>query len=507
METFWNIFFWLIPIWLFVFIPFAAFYYEADDLGHLPASVTGIDPSSPKYSKPRSRLSQALCNLSILLVIVTIVFFLCYWFLGYSNVSVRTYTGGTFVENARPAGVIFESFPQYNENGTVQRFSINQLADIQANDALLLQFVKKNNTIDSMQYRVDVSTFFGGFMAFIGWFLFALFGGIGLASLPISNILAFTRRPQMLTPEELADAKLSIQTRVNEMVEIGEQLKREREDKSKTVIQRGILASFFPTLYHQRSSTIREFKAAVYLLEQDVKDFTAYQTTSEKYNPLHPYISLLMGFISSIFSISWFLQTVLYTLPNPPVTEFLIYLFEWFDSWFPLFATLSLAITTLYLLLCAIQGCFIFGMRFLCLSFYPMKVGKTYMNSFLFNMALVLFSSLPVVQFTVVSFRSYARYATITQIFVLQIDNLEFFSYFFDNNVFVYILLVISMLTGIYLLCKRQGSEGAEVRDRLKARARGVSNNTPQNESQATAVGVGSRDETFDDEYDDESHE
>ena len=47
MGLFWNIFFWLIPIWTFILIPFATFYYEADD-GMLMAG-TSVSPNSSLY--------------------------------------------------------------------------------------------------------------------------------------------------------------------------------------------------------------------------------------------------------------------------------------------------------------------------------------------------------------------------------------------------------------------------------------------------------------------------
>jgi LMBR1 domain-containing protein 1 len=499
MDLFWDIFFWLIPIWIFVLIPFATFYYEADDFVP-PHSVTG-DSAASAPAKPRSRLSQTLCNVSVLMLFVALLFFVAYWFLSYSFVNIQSYSAGTLLEDARPAGVFFQTLPKKDEYGEVLKFTISEISHIQPNDALLLKFVEKKKGMEQISYRVEVSNFFGGFMTFIGWFFFALFGGIGLAALPTLNILAFTRRPRLWTPAELEEAKVSIQDRVNEMVEIGEQIKREREEKSKTSANQGIFASLFPTFFHKRSSTLREFKAAVHLLEEDVRDFAAYQVTSEKYNPLYPFLFLLIGLVSSAFSVCWILQCILYTLPDPPVTMFLNNLFEWFDNWFPLFGTLSVAFFTLYLLLCAIQGCFIFGMRFLCLSFYPMKVGKTYMSSFLFNMGLILFTSLPVVQFAVISFEDYAQNSTIRQIFSVQIKNLHFFVYFFENNVFIYAFLVIAFFTWIYMLCKRHGVEGAELRDRLKSRARGTQSGS---QGQTTSSSTGETgEETFHDEIDD----
>mmetsp|Transcript_15185 Transcript_15185/g.25215 ORF Transcript_15185/g.25215 Transcript_15185/m.25215 type:complete len:600 (-) Transcript_15185:645-2444(-) len=485
MKLFWDIFFFLIPIWIFVLIPFSTFYYEAEDTVPPPAAAAAVAPlvsptagevagKAPIIKMPRSRLSQALCNLTVLLVVVVLLLFLAFWFLSESRIPVRTYEAGT-IHSARAAGVILETLPRRSEDtGEVLPFSPTlEFSNMQPNDAILARLVQRNGDLDHVSYQVEVATFYASLMAFVGWWFFALFGGIGLAALPLHGILTYVNRPVKMTPEELDDAKQSLQDRVNEMVDIGEQLKREREDKSKSVnTKSGLLATLFPSLFQKRSGTLREFKAAVHLLEQDVQDFAAYQTSSEKYNPLYPYVALLMGSVSTIFSVCWILQTVLYTLPKEPVTLFLNNLFEWFDGWFPLFGTLSVALFTVYLLLCAIQGCFIFGLRFLCLSFYPMKVGETYMSSFLFNMCLVLLCALPVVQFAVISFDDYAKYATIRQIFVVQVEYLDFFSLFYVNLVFVYSILIISLLTTVYMLyMKRKGDDGTELRNRLKSRA------------------------------------
>jgi LMBR1 domain-containing protein 1 len=524
MELFWDIFFFLIPIWIFVLIPFSTFYYEADDAVPLPAAAAAAAPPvSPigvdgeqvvKEKKPRSRLSQALCNLAVLLVFVVLFFFLSYWFLSESRIPIRSYEAGTMA-SARAAGVIYTTPPRKDEStGHVLPFSPTlQLASMQPNDAILSRLVQQEKDLDHVSYQVEVSTFYAGLMAFVGWFFFALFGGIGLAALPLHGILTFVRRPRKMTPEEMEDAKISLQDRVNEMVDIGEQLKREREDKSKSENNKGgVLATLFPTLFQKRSGTLREFKAAVHLLEQDVEDFTAYQTSNEKYNPLYPYLALLMGIISSIFSGCWILHTVLYTLPKEPVVGFLNNLFEWFDTWFPLFGTLSVALFTMYLLLCAIQGCFVFGLRFLCLSFYPMKVGQTYMSSFLFNMGLVLLSALPVVQFAVISFDDYAKYSTIRQIFVVQIEYLDLFSFFYENLVFIYSILIIALMTGIYMVYKnRKGDEGTELRNRLKSRATAARGTTGNPATTATSSMGETGEETFDDEpasdYEDDEEE
>mmetsp|Transcript_1039 Transcript_1039/g.1695 ORF Transcript_1039/g.1695 Transcript_1039/m.1695 type:complete len:103 (+) Transcript_1039:1569-1877(+) len=102
-----------------------------------------------------------------------------------------------------------------------------------------------------------------------------------------------------------------------------------------------------------------------------------------------------------------------------------------------------------------------------------MVVGKTYMSSFMFNLALVLLCSLPVVQFCTDAFADYARFSTVRQLFGIQIENLKFFSFFWINNIFVYALCAIMVLTALFLWCKPRdrSTDGGALRDRLKSRA------------------------------------
>jgi len=75
------------------------------------------------------------------------------------------------------------------------------------------------------------------------------------------------------------------------------------------------------------------------------------------------------------------------------------------------------------------KGCFKCGVRFFFVSLHPMKVNATYMNSFLFNLGLVLLCSLPIVQFCTIAFSYYARFTNVNQIFGVQIKYLKFFQY------------------------------------------------------------------------------
>lgn len=481
MTALWDAVFWLVPIWTFLLIPFMTFYYEADD-GTLMAG-TAYAPNVVK----KSRVCQALCYELFVIVIVGLIFGILYATISYSHIPVQEFVGngasGQGIGQITASdttllrtliGSVNTTFP----NGTIiyNDFETSQLDSMDTMDEEWLRFVEKLPNLDTITLRVAVSVFYGGLMAWIGWFLFALFGGIGMAALPLDLILTFVRRPRHLDAVEFAEVQLSLRERVNELVDIGELIKIERQEKE----QAGMTSNFGTwSLDRDTRKAAKDerqallgFKQAVYLLEQDVEDFQAVATNYENYNPLIPYAALLFGICAIIISFFWFIHIIVYVFPVPPLTPFLNRYFQWFDGWFPLFGVLSVALFTVYLLLCALKGCFKFGIRFLFFQIHPMKVGKTYMSSFMFNIGLVLLCAMPVVQFCQDAFADYAAYADIRQLFGVQVQNLVFFGIFWKNNIFVYAFMVFTVLTILYLICKPkdQSANPEALRDRLRSR-------------------------------------
>jgi LMBR1 domain-containing protein 1 len=466
MELFWNIFFWLIPLWVFVLIPFSTFYYEADD-GMLMAG-TSVAPNPVRKSK----LYQALCWQMVVFVFVFILFLVTYLLWSETEIPVQEYTGVDLATAATLGsefrGTFHQNEPRENvTDGTLLPFSTSQLLGMDANDALYV-----SETVDNgeqvITLQVSVSTFYGGLMAWIGWFFFALFGGIGMAALPLDLYLTYKNRPRHMDAAEFAEAQLSLRERVNELVDIGEIIKVEKDANPMAVGFRSV----FDSEARKDRGALLEFKAAVFLLEKDVEDFQACTSQYDKYNPLTPYVAILLSFCSGIISFFWVIHIIVYVLPNQPLAPFLNNYFEWFDNWFPLFGVLSVALFTMYLLFCAVKGCFKFGLRVMCITLHPMKVGKTYMSSFMFNIGLILLCALPVVQFASTAFADYARFSTIRQIFGVQIENLKFFGWWWTNNVFVYVFLALVCMSTVYLLCKPKdtASSAVDLRDRLRSR-------------------------------------
>jgi len=463
MSLFWDIMYILVLVWLIVLIPFSTFYYEADDGLLLPSNA-----------KPNNRAIEAIKWQLAVLIVSALVFCLTYFFLNESSIPVREYIGPKL-----DTAVQYYVVPEIDSNGTYVPFSSNQFTNITQLDVPTSVKTVRSPQLNTIAIDVSPMTFVTALLAFLGWILFSVFGGIGMAALPLDLILNFTHRPRHMGPVEMADASNSIKKRVNELVDIGEMIKIERaEHGGEGETKKGFLcfgggggSRLSRKERKEQTKTLREFKQAVFLLERDVEDFKACTTSYNEYNPLWPYASLFFGILSFVLSIFWVLQICLYVIPNPPIHPLLNDYFRWFDGWFPLFGTLSVAAFSFYLLICALKGCFKFGLRFFFFTIHPMVPNKTYMSSFLFNIALILLCSIPVVQFSTEAFADYARNTTAYQVYGTQIRYMKFFSFFFKNYVFVYVFLGFFSITCIYLAVKPRdkATDATILRDRLKA--------------------------------------
>jgi len=451
MALFWNIFFWAIPIFIFFLIPFMTFFYEADDGMLMAGTSVGANPTS--------RIGVAVKYELGVLFVFGVIFAVCYILLSEAAIPVANYTGSV-------------SVTPINVQGGGGAFEKSMLGNMTDDDKAYFRSVKFDET--KIEVPVGPGTFFAAFMAFFGWFFFAIFGGIGLAALPLDLILTFVRRPRHMDAVEFAEVQVNIRERVNDLVDVGELLKIEREENNtrRGGAQRGFFSRLSKAAQEERK-TFLEFKKAVYLLEGDIEHFNNSSSHFKNNNPLVPYFALAFGILSIIISLLWILQIVINVLPVYPWHPFLNDYLRWFEGWFPPFGVIFAAIFSMYLLLCALKGCFKFGLRFVFIELHPMKLGKTYMSSFMFNIALVLLCALPVVQFTTTAFSDYARFTTIYQVMGIQVKYMKFFNFFWEKDVFVYALLIMAGLTSIYLFCwkkKDESKSSIALRDRIRAR-------------------------------------
>jgi LMBR1 domain-containing protein 1 len=115
------------------------------------------------------------------------------------------------------------------------------------------------------------------------------------------------------------------------------------------------------------------------------------------------------------------------------------------------------AILVIYLLICCLKGQVKFGLRiFIFFRVHPMKKDATPMNSYLFNVLMMLICSVAITTFCANAFSVYVRLSEIFTIFNVQVRYLEFFRYFYTNNVFEIMLLCWSVISLIFLLFKNR---------------------------------------------------
>jgi hypothetical protein len=146
---------------------------------------------------------------------------------------------------------------------------------------------------------------------------------------------------------------------------------------------------------------------------------------------------------------------------------------------FPLFGVCAFAFYGLYLLLAAIKGNFRLGLRLAFWKIFPMEIGKTKMSAFLANSWIILLCSVPSVQFCVDAFPLYARETQVDStpcpalpcpppvpcsrlwraalravLFGAQVQHMRGLKYFWENNVFVFAMLCIVLVTSVYLVAR-----------------------------------------------------
>ena len=83
------------------------------------------------------------------------------------------------------------------------------------------------------------------------------------------------------------------------------------------------------------------------------------------------------------------------------------------------------------------------------------------MNSFLFNISLILLGSMAITQFVTDCLSDYVAFTDVDTLFNTLIKNLKFFKYFYRNHVFQYIFFAVFVLSLFYMiwqLCKTKES-------------------------------------------------
>jgi LMBR1 domain-containing protein 1 len=303
----------------------------------------------------------------------------------------------------------------------------------------------------SIELKVNIIIYSVAVLTFVSWIIFCLFGGIGLSSVPMDFFISFCNRPKNISSEEINERKKNLLKEIEEIKLLG--------DEVDELEKAGVQKKFFFTSSKRKYNRIKnEFVSRFALAQKELEI-----VNKDKINDLAVvfyYLLIPLGILTSILTILWIIQFIcsyFYILkdgrPGYPFLSYLLIFFQDHDVSFLSFAIFSLL--TLYLLFCVIKGNFKFGVRILCCwSVHPMKKGKTYMNSFLFNISLILLGSMAITQFVSDCLSDYVAFTDVDALFNSIIKNLRFFKYFYRYHIFQYILFVVFVLSLIYLICR-----------------------------------------------------
>ena len=116
-------------------------------------------------------------------------------------------------------------------------------------------------------------------------------------------------------------------------------------------------------------------------------------------------------------------------------------------------ATFLYSYFILYLIWAVVKGNVKFGIRIpLIIRFYPMKPNETWLNTFLFNIIMLLIASTGVTQLATGCFPTYTRNTAIYNMYGLQVNYMRFYRYLYQYKVFGIAFVAWAGVTLIYLL-------------------------------------------------------
>ncbi|KAJ3007426.1 UNVERIFIED_CONTAM: hypothetical protein HDU68_003512, partial [Siphonaria sp. JEL0065] len=231
-----------------------------------------------------------------------------------------------------------------------------------------------------------------------------------------------------------AERKKAIGQQSELLIEVGKQLQEDLKQAA-----RG--GSRMNRRFRQLRVKENEFRKDTLILEFHYRRLEA-SYKQQGGNILMQYLGFIGGCCSAVISVCWLLHICLFLMPTlfggAPYSLFLNDFFSGVSP-IPFIGTAFYALFSFYLLLCVIKGNSKLGMRIVFITIHPLRLGETMMNSLLFNVGVILVSSLAVSQFCALAFSRYAKYTASGYLFGVQVQKLK-------NMQYVYVAFVCAFL-------------------------------------------------------------
>jgi len=410
-----------------VVIPWAIFYYE--NFNEIEVDSKGEISVKQRVCDCRAART-ATCFTFVAVAVVLILLFMMWAYAGVMEIPVDSYSG--HLKNYGTDGVMAAANNCPSQGTDANGNAYNSYECFADKQTLRLQTT----------FAVYVIAFF----SFFGWFILIVFGGIGFFGLPFGLINSWRTRIRGLSPKHREELRLKYGHMAQDIHHIA----------------RCMYAKFDSPSYSYGKTdkeNFARFKQAYATLANNVNNYKMMKEVSEQNedSSCSHCMGLLAGILGTIISLVWVAHIGVYMLPEKPLSTMLnrglIYLDE--NVW-GFFGVTLYAIFSFYIVLCVIQGNVDFGLNCLCFKLHPLVYGETVMASFLFNAMILGITSFSTVQFVSQAFQGYAGSdSSATVLFHVSARNMEFFTYFFKNNVFIYCLLGVAFLNGLRMFCFR----------------------------------------------------
>ena len=409
MDIIWQVTYLVITVFVFVIIPLEIAIYESD-----PDATC------------KEKLCSTFCFFFCEVIVVGLLFLITFFTFNTAHIPVES---TKCVANSTLTSS--EEITELNE----QKYYSNCEA-VQDSE---LEF-----TVDFLVYAIAL-------LSFISYLLFMLFGGVGLFSFPMDLIYSFSTRPIKIKPSKLEEMKKEIVVTAADLKDLGMQIKKLEEQGHHKM-------HIFSKDRRNYNSLLKQLKVGVSVVDDQFQIINL-QEMANQTSALGYLLQLIAGIFCLILTVLWILQIVFYILvkiDDKPLFRFLnVPLVALADANVSFIAIIIFVVLTFYLLIITVKGNFKFGLRIMILgAIHPMKKDKTYMNSILFNVLLVMLTSVSVIQFSIRAFGEYTSLTDADIIFNTQIKYLTFYSFFFNNNIFEYGMLIIAVISFIYLICR-----------------------------------------------------
>ena len=407
MDLIWQIIYLVIAVFVFAIIPLEIAIYESD----------------PDWTC-KQKLSNTFCFFICEVIVVGLLFLITFFLFNKVHIPVESFDCP--IEN------LIDS-----KDAIVENVNANKICT--------------TNEDSHIEFTVDFKVYAIALLSFISYLLFMLFGGVGIFAFPLDLIYSFCTRPIRIKPAKLEEMKKEIVVTAADLKDLGMQLKKLEElgHHKKNIFSKD---------RRHYNDLLKQLKVGVSVVD-DQFQIINFQEMANQTSALGYLMQLIAGIFCMILTLLWILQIVFYIIirfDDKPLFTFLnVPLVALADANLSFLSIVIYIIMTFYLLIVTVKGNFKFGLRIMILgAIHPMKKDKTYMNSILFNVMLVMLTSVSVIQFSIRAFGEYTSLTDADIIFNTQIKYLTFYRFFFNYNIFEYGMLIIAVISFVYLICR-----------------------------------------------------